>query len=180
MNKSKYRSIIIYIVPILMSLYPTFASPEASQKGGLKDDKAGPIVIKSKTFEIDNKKLIVTFSGDVDARRDDLIINCGKMLIHYRNMSGGQDPDNVRASIDRIIATEKVKISRPDGGSAIAEKAIYYHDDEKIVLTGKPVVKQGNDFVEGSKITLFLQENRSIVEGSEDGRARAVLFPKKK
>ena len=49
-----------------------------------------------------------------------------------------------------------------------------------MVLTGNPVVKQGNDFVEGSTITLFLKEERSIVESSEGGKVRAVIFPKEK
>ena len=62
----------------------------------------------------------------------------------------------------------------------MAEKAVYYQNDEKVVLTGKPVVKRGNDFVEGSKITLFLKEKRSIVEGAEDKKARAVLIPRSK
>ena len=62
----------------------------------------------------------------------------------------------------------------------MAEQAIYYQSDERVVLTGKPVVKQGNDFVEGAKITLLLKENRSIVEGSEDSKVRAVLSPKNK
>jgi lipopolysaccharide export system protein LptA len=61
----------------------------------------------------------------------------------------------------------------------MAEKAVYYEDDEKVVLTGKPVVKQGNDFVEGSKITLYLKEKRSLVEGSKDQKVRAVLFPRR-
>jgi lipopolysaccharide export system protein LptA len=60
----------------------------------------------------------------------------------------------------------------------MSEKAVYYENDEKVVLTGSPVVKQGNDFVEGSKITLYLKEKRSTVEGSEKEKVRAVLHPR--
>jgi len=60
----------------------------------------------------------------------------------------------------------------------MAEKAVYYQDDEKAVLTGNPVVKQGDDFIEGSVITLFLKENRSVVEGSEVKKVRVILFLK--
>jgi lipopolysaccharide export system protein LptA len=80
--------------------------------------------------------------------------------------------------IDRIVATGKVKISRPDGAFAMADKLVYYENGEKVVLTGKPVVKQGNDFVEGSRITLYLKEERSVVEGSEKEKVRAVLHPR--
>jgi len=74
--------------------------------------------------------------------------------------------------------SENVKIIRPDGSSATAEQATYYQAQEKVVLTGKPVVKQGNDFVEGSSITLLLRENRSIVKGSKGKKAKAVLTPR--
>jgi lipopolysaccharide export system protein LptA len=49
--------------------------------------------------------------------------------------------------------------------------------DHKIVLTGGPVVRHENDLVEGDRITLFLKENRSIVESSGSGRVRALIFP---
>ena len=48
-----------------------------------------------------------------------------------------------------------------------------------MVLTGKPaVVKQGVIFVEGPKINWFLEEDKFVVEGSEENKAKAVLNPK--
>jgi lipopolysaccharide export system protein LptA len=48
---------------------------------------------------------------------------------------------------------------------------------ENVVLTGNPVVKQENDFVEGDRITMFITENRTVVEGSADRKVRALIFP---
>jgi len=48
----------------------------------------------------------------------------------------------------------------------------------KIVLTENPSVQQGRDVVEGHKIIILLNENRSIVEGSETKRVKATIFPK--
>ena len=81
--------------------------------------------------------------------------------------------------ISKIIATGRVSISRAQGGLATAEKAVYFEDDEKIVLTGNPVVKQGNDFVEGDRITIFLKENRSVVESFVGKKVKAIIFPKR-
>ncbi len=69
---------------------------------------------------------------------------------------------------------EDVRISRPDGGIATAEKAVYNQKDENVVLTGNPVIKQGEALVQGSRITLFLKEGKSVVEG----KAKALIFPK--
>ena len=181
MKHIKYSSIIIHIIPIVIFIiFPTFAFSESIETVISTDDKSGPMVISSNMFEIDNEEYIVTFLGDVDARRDNLIINCQKIQLYYRNTSSEEDSEKIQANVDKIIATGEVKIRRLDGGGkAMAEKAVYYHNDEKVVLTGDPVVRQGDDFVEGSTVTLFLKENRSVVEGSEDSRAKVVFFPKR-
>lgn len=179
MRGLKYRATLFTLVLSLMvsSAARTEAGP---QKGAQKVD-TGSIIITSNTLEFDNKRKIVIFTGEVDARRDDFTINCQKMHLYYNDQptksAGGNKAELI---IDRIIATGGVKITRPDGGLAMAEKAIYYEKDEKVVLTGKPIVQQGNNFVEGSRITLFLKEKRSVVEGSEEKKVRAVLFPRSK
>ena len=58
------------------------------------------------------------------------------------------------------------------------EEPVYYQGEGKIVLTENPSVQQGRDVVEGHKIIIFLNENRSIVEGSETERVKATIFPK--
>ena len=42
---------------------------------------------------------------------------------------------------------------------------MYYAKEEKVVLTGKPEVWQEGYRVTGEKITLFLKDDRSVVEG---------------
>jgi lipopolysaccharide export system protein LptA len=137
-----------------------------------------PLVIKSDNLEIDNQKKIVTFNGSVDARKDDWTINCQKMILFYNEQNAKSGAGAEKPRVDKIIAQGKVQIRQSGGAMATAEEATYYQVDDKVVLTGKPVVKQGDDFVEGSKITLFLKENRSIVEGTEQNKVRAVIAPR--
>ena len=171
------KATLFAIIFFLSLVFPSAGLPETSKKE-VQTLKAESMVIKSNTLEIDNKKQVVEFMGDVDARRGNFIIHCQKMLLHYNNQTTDKDSGKVNIKVDKIIATGKVKIIRTNGGLATAEKAIYYQNEEKVVLTGKPVVKQGNDFVEGSRITLFLKEKRSIVEGSGKKRVKAVLSPR--
>ncbi len=179
MRHFRYKPIFLFIIPVLSLIFPSAVLPEISQEEIEKAD-TGPMVIKSDILEIDNKRGIVIFSGNVDARRGGFIINSRKLVLYYYNQQGEKEQGTENIKTDKIIATGKVRITRTDGGLAMAEKAVYYQNDEKVVLTGKPVVKRGNDFVEGSKITLFLKEKRSIVEGAGDKKARAVLFPRSK
>ena len=130
------------------------------------------IVISSKVLEVDNAKKTITFGGDVQAVRGDFTINCDKMVVHYEglsdtNKSSGED----KARIEKIIATGNVKVVRAQGGMATAERGEFFESEDKVVLTGNPVVKRGEDFVQGDRITIFLNEDRSVVEG----KAMAVI-----
>lgn len=139
-----------------------------------------PIIIKSNSLQIDNKRQVVTFTGEVNASQDIFVLDCDKMFVFYKNPPGQKEGEGGETKIDRIVATGNVRIKRTLGGMATAEKAVYYQKEEKMVLTGNPVVRQGKDFVEGDRITLFLRESRSVVEGSKDKKVKAVIFPKGK
>jgi lipopolysaccharide export system protein LptA len=141
----------------------------------LEKGKGQSIVIKSNSMEVDNKKRVVTFTGNVDARRGDLIINCEKMFAYYSGTMTEDPSQKGDLKIEKIVAKGGVRISRPTGGLATAQEAVYYQQDEKVILTGNPTVKQGEDVVEGSTITLYLKEDRSIVEGSDGKQVRAVI-----
>ena len=67
-------------------------------------------------------------------------------------------------AVSTIEATGKVKIFKADG-QATCRKAVYDGATEKIVLTGEPVAWQKGTRVTGQKITMFLAEDRSVVEG---------------
>jgi lipopolysaccharide export system protein LptA len=161
---------------LLNLLSPAGASAEPARTKAL--EKEIPTVIKSDSLEIDNKRRVVSFVGNVEATRGDMVIRCSKMLVHYLGGGTQKTTDQQGLKIDRIVASGDVKINRAEGGVATAEEAVYYQDTEKVVLTGKPVVKQGEDFVEGGVITLFLKEDRSLVEGANDQKVRAVLGPR--
>jgi lipopolysaccharide transport protein LptA len=98
------------------------------------------------------------------------------MVVYYGETTKGS-AQKESMKIEKIVAKGDVRITR-QSGLATADEATYYWDDERVVLTGKPVVQQGDDFVEGTVVTLLLKENKSLVEGSEDTRVRAVISPR--
>jgi lipopolysaccharide export system protein LptA len=141
-----------------------------------------PIIIKSKTLEVNDKNKVIIFQGDVSAevssKGDDFVIDCQKMFVYYKNQPSQQQA-KAETRIDRIVATGNVVFKRSQGGMATSEKAVYYQEDEKIVLTGNPVIKQAKDLVEGDTITVFLEENRHVVESIGEKKVRAIIFPKR-
>lgn len=67
-------------------------------------------------------------------------------------------------SIRMVEATGRVRIEKEDG-RATCQKAVYYEDEKKIILTGDPVAWQKGTRVSGKRIIMFLNEDRSVVEG---------------
>jgi len=160
----------ILILPLLILLYSNPVFPQPLLDKMVIGDTSGSIEISSDNgFEIDNKRYMMIFIGNVEAVKDDITIKCQRLELFYENLSENNDPGGEgKVKILEIVATEDVRISRPDGGIATAEKAVYNKKDEKVVLIGNPVFKQGSDSVEGSeesRIILFLNEGRVIMEG---------------
>lgn len=70
-------------------------------------------------------------------------------------------------SVNRVEAigeAHQVKI-KYENGNATCQKAVYFADGEKVVLTGEPVAWEKGTRVSGRQITLYLAEERSVVEG---------------
>jgi len=177
MKELKYNLFLLFATFLLIYMLPGPAHSGTLQKETEKD-KSEPTVIRSKTLEVNDKLKIITFTGDVNAKKGDFIVDCQKMVVYYEGSSTDKKLGDVETKINKIIATGEVKINRAQGGMATAEKAVYYQQDEKMVLTGNPVVKQGEDFVEGDRITMFLKENRNVVESVENKKVKAVIFQK--
>lgn len=167
---------VLVVVMLAGFIFPRLCDAEA--KKTRSDVTPKPIVILSKTLEVDDEKKIVTFTGEVNAKKDDFVVDCQKMLVYYRTSPDKDKQGKFAQGIDRIVASGQVRVTRKEGGLATADTAIYYQDDDKLVLTGNPSVQQGKDLVKGERITIFLRENRSVVESTGKERAQAIIFPK--
>jgi lipopolysaccharide export system protein LptA len=177
LNRVRKLLSLFFISSLLLGCtFSAASAAEVLQKKGFGSGNE-PIVIRSVSMEIDNKKRVVVFTGSVEAKKEDMLIRCQKMSVHYQDKGPEKASENKGFKIDRIIAKGEVKIDR-EGGSATADEAVYYEDEEKLVLHGNPKVKQGEDYVEGSIITVFLKEDRSVVEGGGDQKVKAVLAPR--
>ncbi|MDY6971444.1 MAG: lipopolysaccharide transport periplasmic protein LptA [Thermodesulfobacteriota bacterium] len=178
MRSQRHGPFFLFAVLLTGLLLSGHVRSDTSQKESEKALTSEAIVIASKSLEIDDDLKLITFTGDVNAKSDDFVIDCQKLVVYYENAPARNETGEVKTRFDKIIATGQLTIKRIQGGVATAEKAIYYQQDEKVVLTGNPVVRQDNDFVEGNRITIFIKENRSVVESSEDSRVKAFIFPK--
>lgn len=173
---SFFRAFAGLLLMLHLLAAPSIAADVAFPK--VKGGEETPTVITSNSLEIDNEKKTVIFLGDVTAKKDDWVIHCRKLILYYRGDAEKGSTDTEKLQVEKIVASGDVRILRSGSGEATAGEAVYYQADEKIILTEKPRVRQGEDVLEGSRITLFLEENRSVVEGSNKEKVRAVIAPR--
>ncbi len=174
--------LLLNVFPLGMASFSESADA-ALPKGGV--EQAVSTTITAKKMTVKNQDSQAVFEGAVVLTRGSLVVYSDHMVVMFhaqdppasdsqkgpeavKGAAPSKGPDAMPAvsnrSINRIEATGRVKIEK-DSGSATCEKAVYYHDGDKIVLTGDPVAWDKGTRVSGKQITMFLAEDRSVVEG---------------
>jgi len=147
--------------------------------------------ITSRTMTVNNHENTAIFDGSVVLTRGPLVVHSDHMVVTFNasgngaevqaapgatkpaaDLSGNKQASKGREAMptvsDRSIrmleATGRVKIEKEDG-RATCRKAVYYEAEKKIILTGDPVAWQKGTRVSGKRIIMFVEEDRSIVEG---------------
>jgi lipopolysaccharide export system protein LptA len=85
----------------------------------------------------------------------------------------GSDLGN--SSVDHIVVEGNVQITQGDR-VATGKVATYYRAENKVVLTGDPRVVRNQDSIQGDRIILFLDSEKSIVESGPSGRVQATIY----
>jgi len=117
--------------------------------------------IKSNTSSIRNTKGVGSWSGDVRATTSDgTTLMCDKLEIFYHY----EKTDEKKPVGDKVVATGNVRIDKPGNEnaaaiSATAERLEYNKADEMVILTGDPILKQGESILKASKITYDVKED---------------------
>jgi len=145
---------------------------------------SAPIQIEADRMETSQDTNAVLFSGHVRANQDNLVINADTMTVHY---TGNKDMQEAQTSapvegptqkIARITAKGNVEIVQGDW-VATGNNLDFNADKRIAILAGNAKAWQDQNMVTGEKITLYLNEGRSVVEGgsAEGERVKAFIYP---
>ncbi len=128
-------------------------------------------VITSNTMTASSRENKVVFRENVKMVQDELIVHSDIMIVYFKEKSVrtsspvGQIPsENSKNEIRVIEAKGHVRIAKGES-RATCTRALYDKEEERIILLGTPVVWEAGTRISGQKITMFLKENRSMVEG---------------
>ena len=128
--------------------------------------------IQSDTMTAQSKERRAIFRGNVVLTQGELVVHSDLMIVWWKpsaetpeeSQSDKQPSQNNGNEIEKMVAKGNVVIIKPTG-KATSRQAVYFKDEEKIVLTGSPIAWQDGTRVSGSKMTMYLKEDRSEVEG---------------
>lgn len=151
------------------------APADAQLRPGGAGDSRGPIAISADTLEADDPSGQVTFKGAVVARQGEMTLTCDVMNVFYTAAPGARETKAEDRQIDRVECNGNVKIVEGERMAA-GQKATYLAQalPRRIVLEGEARIWQGRDSLTGRQVTYYLDDNRSLVEGSRRERVRAV------
>jgi lipopolysaccharide export system protein LptA len=146
---------------------------------------ADSVVITSQSLVFKNQENMAVFDGKVVMVKAGFIMHADHMVAYFAgtpapdslatkkpvksatttSRTGPELPTLGSRAVSLIEATGNV-IMEQGGKKAKSKKAVYSQHDEKLVLTGEPEAWEQGYHVTGTKMTMFLKEDRSIVETS--------------
>jgi lipopolysaccharide export system protein LptA len=169
---------------------PALAEPaRAGRGGGLLDTEAlgnrkDPITVTSDRLEYDYKANVVVYKGEVVATQGQVRLRSDTLTVAF-DADGAQPAAKTQAleagqgthRLRDIVAVGGVRI---DSGTrwATGGRAVFDQRKRTVVLTEDPVLHDGSNEVAGDRVVVYLDEDRSVVEGGRK-RVKAVLYPGK-
>jgi len=147
---------------------PSSTAP-APRPDGAADGSNAPVTVDADQLENIQKEGLVVFTGNVVATQNSSTQWADRMEVYL---------DDKGDRIVRTISTGNVRIITRDCRSGTAKRAEYYDAEQRVVLIGNARVWRDDNVVTGERITIFLAEDRSVVEGGQQERVKAVFYPK--
>jgi lipopolysaccharide export system protein LptA len=153
---------------------PTRVPASSSAKPAATDarapaERAQPVTVDADKMERFGKEGLVVFTGNVVARQSNSVQYADRMEVY---LDEGGD------KILRTVSTGAVRIITSDCRTATAQRAEYYDLEQRVVLIGNARVWQEDNVVSGETITIFLSQDRSVVQSGRQERVKAVFYPK--
>lgn len=177
-------------VPAAEPPTPSSATP-APAPGTLPSGPAGspapaaplvPTTIESGALEMVStaKETVFTYSRGVKVTATNMVLTCEDLVVVARRAGDPNALLGKQEKLKSLVATGGVRIVQDDR-EATAARAEVFPDDDKVVLTGDPVVRSVKDgwSQTGPRMELLRGERRAIIKGEGDQRPRTTLPPLK-
>jgi len=134
-----------------------------------EDAKNQPVVVDADQMESLKKEGLVIFTGNVVARHNNSVQYADRMEVYL---------DERGERVLRTVSTGNVRVITRDCRIGTARRGEYDDLEQRVVLTGNARAWQDDNVVTGERITIYLAEERSVVQGGKQERVKAVFSSK--
>ena len=141
----------------------------AKPKAEKSSDSKQPVTVDADKMERYGKEGLVVFIGSVVARQGNSVQYADRMEVYF---------DERGERIVRTVSTGSVKIVTRDCRTGTAKRAEYFDLEQRLVLSGGARVWEDENIVTGETITIFLSQDRSVVQGGNNERVSAIFYPR--
>jgi lipopolysaccharide export system protein LptA len=168
---------VLVLTVFLLSSFRVYAENIFSDK-----QLNGSMDITSNSMEVFKDKKLVVFSGNAKVIQGNRVLKSDKLLLYFKsepdkkNKIGTIETDTA-GDLERIEAKGNVYLNNEEK-IATGDEAIYFRDSNKVIMIGNASLKEGKTSIKGDRVTVFLNENRGIVEGNTQTQVKAIIYPK--
>lgn len=148
MSKPYFRNSLL----LAASLVLIAATPDDMRSD---ENKREPMVITADRLDAEQLGEKVTFTGNVTLKKEGTILSSDVMTVLY---------DVGTKDVREVEAQGNVEVRKEDR-VGLSNRAVYDRRKDTIVLTGNARIIENENQFGGEKITLFMADDRSIIEG---------------
>ena len=175
------KKILLALLAACLFASSAWAAPLPGGDSGL------PVDVTADSMEYSADKNTVVFHGNVEAIRGDFKMWSDKLTLMLKGKTNKDEKPakkansmaNAAGDLDRVIAEKNVRFKN-GAQHGTSDKATFFAQKNILVLEGDPILHDGDNSIRGSVIRYFLNENRSVIEGSPQKRVHAIFSNEKK
>ena len=139
-----------------------------------KTNPKAPVDIVADSLDVDDKRKVAVFRGEVDASQDTFKIRCAELSAFYKGEAGLADAANPgatpkgaekqRTELTKIEARKDVHVTSKDGQSATGDWADFDTKTNKVVMGGNVVLSRGKSMVRGTRLLIDMTTGESKID----------------
>jgi lipopolysaccharide export system protein LptA len=161
-------ALVILAPPALAQQSPS-KPPAAPKPAKPAEDRNQPVTVDADHMESFQKEGLVIFTGNVVAHQNGSVQYADRMEVYL---------DEAGNRVIRTVSTGNVRIITRDCRTGTAKRSEYYDGEQRVELIGNARVWQADNVVTGERITIFLNQERSIVQSGKQERVKAIFYQK--
>src|SRR5262249_8446421 len=127
------------------------------------------LTVDADRMERYGKESLGIFTRNVVARQSGSVQCAGRLEVYL---------DEKGDKVLRTVSTGSVRIVTKDCKMGTARRVDYFDLEQRMVLIGNARVWQEDNVVTGETITIFLSQDRSVLQAGKQERVKAVFYQK--